>query len=203
MRQLRLWEGSVSGALKFGISTFLIGSVLACGGGGGGDDSNPVNCTSLSFGRALATPTPGDVYMDQAGSSCSTIDVNILVSNLSGIFTAGFDLTYPSAVLAYQSYTLGPLLQKGGPATPPFVILTPSPGVLEVTMTRFGPDAPVSASGSEGLIVLHFRRIAAGVGMIDFNTGGGSAVSESILDDNGVARPALFAPGHGGMVTAP
>jgi len=162
-----------------------------------------VVCTNLTFDRALVGPSAGDVYFDESSSTCSTLEVGILVSNLTGIFTAGFDLSFPPAMLQYDSYTLGPLLLKGNPQTAPFVLVTPVAGGLQITMTRFGPDLPVSAVGSEALITLRFTRVAPGAGAIDFNTGGGSSVGEAILDDNGVPRPALFAPGHGGMVLVP
>jgi hypothetical protein len=70
-------------------------------------------------------------------------------------------------------------------------------------MTRFAPDPPVSAVGSEALITLRFRRVGPGASAIDFNSGGGSAVGESILDDGGAPLAAVFTPGHGGMVTVP
>jgi len=191
-----------SGWLRAAGTAALLLCLLGCGGGGGGD-SNPVTCTSLTFERALVGPSDGDVYFEQTSGTCSTLDVGVLVSNLTGVFTVGFDLTYPQALLQYESYTLGPLLQKGSPQTAPFVLVTPIVGGLQLTMTRFGPDIPVSAVGSEALITLRFTRVAPGAGTIDFNTSSGSSVGEAILDDNGVARPALFAPGHGGMVTVP
>lgn len=175
-------------------------TLAACGGGGGGG-SDPVTCTSLSFDRALVSPSGGDVYFDKSTESCSTIDVSILISNLTGIWTVGFDLTYPSGLLDYQSYTLGPLLLKGSPLNAPVVVVTPSSGGLAVAMSRLGSDPPVSAAGSEVLITFRFVRLVAGAGTIDFNTGGGS--SERVLDDSGIALTAAFAPAHGGVVTVP
>jgi len=174
---------------------------LGCGGGGGGSDA--VTCTTLSFDRALQTPADGDVYLDQAGSTCSTVDVGVVVSNLSGVFTAGFDITYPTNLLQYSSYTLGPLMLKGPPANPPLVIATQAGGTVQITITRFGPDPDVDAVGSEALIFLRFMRLVPGAGVIDFDTSGTSAVSDSILDENGAMRPASFAPGQGGMVMVP
>lgn len=190
------------GWLRAGGTVTLLLCLLACGGGGGGDP-DPVVCTSLTFDRALVGLSAGDVYFEQSSSTCSTLEVGVLVSNLTGIFTAGFDLTYPATMLQYDSYTVGPLLLKGNPQTAPFVLVTPMPGGLQITMTRFGPDLPVSAVGSESLITLRFTRATPGAGAIDFDTGGGSTVGEAILDDNGVPRPALFAPGHGGMAIVP
>jgi len=175
---------------------------LGCGGGGGGSDA--VSCTPLSFDRALPTPANGDVYLDQSDSTCSTVDVGVMVSNLTGVFTASFDIAYPTGLLQYNSYTLGPLIQKGSPVNTPVVIATQAGGTVQITMTRLNPDPDVDASGSEALIFLRFVRIASGAGVMEFDTSGASTVGEIILDQYGPpARPASFAPGHGGMVTVP
>jgi hypothetical protein len=160
-----------------------------------------VTCTALSFNRALVSPSSGDVYFEQSTTSCSTIDVSVLISNLTGIWTVGFDMTFPSSLIDYQSFTTGPLLLKGNPLNTPVVVVTPSSGVLDVAMSRLGSDPPVSASGSEVLITFRFVRVASGAGTIDFRSGAGS--SERVLDDSGISRPAVFTPGHGGVVTVP
>ena len=175
---------------------------MACSGGGGGG-SDPVTCTDLSFSRALTTPSSGDVYLDQAGGTCTTIDISVVISNLSGIWTVGFDLSYPTSLLMYQSYAVGPLLLKGSPVNAPLTLVLPTSGGIQVTMSRFGTDPPVTASGSEALLTLKFSRIASGAGTIDFNMGAGSTVSEVVLDDTGTPQPAVFGPGHGGVVTIP
>jgi len=172
-----------------------------CGGGGGGSDAVP--CTAVSFDRALQTPANGDVYLDQSNSTCSTVDIGVVVSNLSGIFTASFDISYPTNLLQYNSYTLGPLILKGSPQNTPVAIVTQAGGTVEVTMTRLGSDPDVAAAGSEALIYLRFVRVAPGAGGVDFDTGAGSSVGEVILDHNGATRPASFSPGHGGVVTVP
>jgi hypothetical protein len=177
--------------------------LAACGGGGGGDSHDTPMCTNLSFDRAMVTPGAGDIYMDQASSTCTTLDVVILVSNLTGIFSVSFDLTYPTSALQYQSYTMGPLMLKGNPSNPPQVIVQPTSAGISIAMTRFSPDLPVSATGSEALISLRFVRTGSNSGVFDFNTGAGSTVGESVLDQNGNSRPAVWAPDHGGMVTIP
>src|SRR6185436_336273 len=154
---------------------------FACGGGGGGD-SDAVVCTALTFDRALSTLSNGDVYLDQASGTCSTIGVSVLVNNLADIWTVSFDLNFPSSLLSYASYTVGPLLLKGSPSMTPFVQVNQVGGTVQVTMSRFFPDPPVNAVGSEALITIHFRRIVAGSGAIDFNTSA-TPVNEVILDD--------------------
>ena len=179
---------------------------LAACGGGGGDGGDTLPCTTLVFDRALANLADGDVYLDQASGTCSTVGVTVLVNNLDSIWSASFDLSFPSSLLTYDSYTLGPLLQKGSPSTPPFVQVAQVGGTVQVVMSRFAPDPPVNAVGSEALITIRFRRIAAGSGAIDFDTSGTSLVGEVLLDDAipvGSQLAATFAPGHGGLVTVP
>lgn len=190
------------------IASFAVASSLllgACGGGGGGDSDSPT-CSPITFDRAMVTPAAGDVYMDESTGTCSTIDIVILINNLSGIFTVSFDLTYPTSLLDYQSYSLGPLILKGNPTITPTVVVVPTASGISVTATRWSPDAPVTASGSEAFLRLRFSKIGSGSGLVDFDTSAGSHVSEVVLDNTappGNVRPASFGPGHGGMVMVP
>lgn len=177
-------------------------ALVGCGGGGGGGGSAPIPCTNLSFARAIAAPGPGDVYLDGGAATCSTLDVNVLVANLTGIWTVGFDLTYAAPLLRYDSFVKGPLLLKGSPANAPaFFVTNPTAGHLQVFMTRFAPDPTVEAKGSEVLITLHFAKVATGAAPLDFDLAGG--IAEQILDDTTALRPASFGPGHGGVATVP
>jgi hypothetical protein len=176
--------------------------LIGCSGGGGGG-SNPVTCTSLSFDRALSTPASGDVYLEQAAGTCSTIDISVIVNDLAGIWTVGFDLTYPAAIVQYQSYVVGPLLLKGGVASPLVVIVQPTATGVRVSMSRVGSDPTVTAVGSESLITLRFSRVGAGTGLIDFDSSP-TSISDVILDNsNPPVRSGVFGPGHGGMVIVP
>ena len=175
---------------------------LACKGkGNNGDDVIP--CTSISYAGSIGTPAAGDVYLLSLGSSCDSVDVSVLVTNLSGIFTVGFEINYPSSVIGYQSFTPGPLLQQGSPTTAPYFLVTnPSPGVIMVSGTLFRPDSSVSATGNAIFITFHFVRVSSGSGTIDFNTGSG-AINNQIIDENGTVVAASFGPGHGGVVQVP
>jgi hypothetical protein len=181
------------------VSSLLLG---ACGGGGGGNDKSPT-CTPLTFDRAMVTPAAGDVYMDESTATCSSIDIVILISNLSGIFTVSFDLTFPTALLDYQSYSLGPLILKGNPTNTPVVIVVPTASGISVTASRLAPDGSVTANGGEAFLRLRFGKVMSGTGPIDFDTSGGSHVSEVVIDENNKVAPASFGPGHGGMVVVP
>lgn len=181
--------------------------LLTLGGckGGGGDSGNSVTpCTGIAFTQLLQSPAAGDVYLHVTNTTCTSMDVGVFVTNLSGIFTVGFELTYPASVIQYQSYGAGPLLNKDNPLTPAqFFVSTPGSGILLVSATRFRPDPSVSAVGSEMLITLHFLKLASGAGVMDFDTSSSSLVSDQIIDDTGTVVPASFGPGHGGNVLVP
>jgi len=178
---------------------------LGCSGGGDESiDSTP--CSDMQFAGANATPVNGDVFFQEVStiySTCSSIDVRVVVNNLNDIWTVGFDLAYPSTLVSYTGFTLGPLLQQGGPANPPFAQVNQSSGMLQVTATRLGADPPVDAVGQQVLMTLHFSRQSTGAAMIDFNRSGGSQVNEAIQDENGTILNAIFGPGHGGLLTVP
>jgi hypothetical protein len=170
----------------------------------GGEGDPPVACLPISFTPAIGTIASGSVFLGELTSTCTSVDVVVMVNDLSGIFTVGFDLAFPASVLSYDSYTAGPLLLKGSPTQNPFfVVIDPSPGVVQVSATRLSPDPSVAAVGSEMLMTLRFSKVSSGTGAIDFDDGSGSLVDEVVLDENGATRPASFQPDHGGIVLVP
>lgn len=199
---LRMPDWSACGRLA--VCSLVLGIALT--GCGGDDESDPSPmCTELQFSKALNSFSPGDVFLRQSPlGNCSTVDIEVAISNLSGIWTISFDLLYPSSLVDYESITLGPLLQQGSPVNAPLVIVNEGIGSVQVTITRLPPDPSVTAVGGETLATLRFRRIASsGSDLIDFDFSPGSPVGETILDEFGVVQPATFGPGHGGIVMVP
>ena len=184
------------------LGVFLLALGLGCTGSGNNNDGNSViPCNSISLTGTLGSPAAGDVYLLSSSSNCDVIDIGVWVTNLSGIFTVGFELTYPSSIIEYQSFSPGPLLYRGTPPIAPLFFVTPSPGDLVVSGTLFRPDPSVSAVGNATFITLHFVKVASGSGNIDFNTSG--AINNQIIDQNGIVVAASFGPGHGGVVMVP
>jgi len=185
------------------LGAILVALGLGCNGGGGGGNS-VTPCASISFTSSITNLSAGDVYLLSRSSSCDQVDVSVMVRNLSGIFTVGFEITYPSAILAFpatQGFTAGPLLYQGNPPIAPlFIVNNASPGGLVVSGTLFRPDGSVTASGDAMFITLHFVKVASGTDTVDFNLGSGG---NQIIDDNGNAVSASFGPGHGGVVQVP
>jgi hypothetical protein len=197
--------GSKAGASGWPIALALALALTGCSGGDESIDS-PTPCTDMEFAESHQTPSSGDVFLQDVAtlySTCSTIDVVVVVNDLTDIWTVGFDLTFPHTLVRYDSYTLGPLLQQGSPANPPFVQVNESAGSLQVTATRLPPDGDVNAVGQQVLISLRFTKLSVGADMIDFDLSGGSTVNDVIQDEFGNVRPANFGPSHGGLLTVP
>ena len=199
---VRMPDWSACGRLA--VCSLVLGiSLIGCGGDDESDFS-PI-CTEVEFSKALISISPGDVFLRQSLlGNCSTVDIEVAVSDLSGIWTVSFDLVYPSALVDYESITLGPLLQKGSPMNPPLVIVNQGIGNVQVTITRLLPDPSVTAVGEETLATLRFRRMGpSGSDLIDFDLSPGSTVGETIVDEFAMVQPATFEPGHGGIVMVP
>jgi hypothetical protein len=161
-------------------------------------------CAPIAVTPRLTTPAAGDVYLRAGAAACDTIEIEVAVHGLQGVFTVSFDLGYPTGVLHYEGYAQGTLLMRGPPRqTPLFLVREASPGNLLVSMTRFAPDPSVSADGSEGLVRLRFHRVAAGQAEVDFLGGTASAIAEKIVDGDGTVVAARFTPGHGASVVVP
>ena len=193
MRAGLLRNGSLAALL-------LVGLGLGCSKGGGGNDVTP--CTPMLFSASLTSPAAGDVSLASSSASCDVVDIETRVTDLSGIFTVGFTLTYPSSAIEYQGFTAGALLYQGNPPTAPqFFVTNPSPGTLVVSGTLFRPDSSVSAVGSATFITFHFVRVASGTQNVDFNMSG--SITNQIIDANGTVVAASFGPGHGGTIQVP
>jgi len=177
--------------------------LAGCHGKNGEEILPPIICQEIDFQSALTSIADGDVFLEKGAVSCSMVNVAVMVNNLSGIWTVGFDLVYPASAIRYDGYTLGPLLQKGPPANPPFVLVNPTSSGRQVWLSRLRGDPGVAAVGAEELIQFRFTKVASGTGLMDFDSSSGSTVSETILDESGNPRPASFGPGHGGLVTVP
>ena len=169
-------------------------------------EPTPPPCTPLSLAPRLAAPAAGDVFLRGGTASCDSIELEVAVHGLAGVFTVAFDLGYPTDTLHYEGYAEGALLLRGPPRQAPlFLVREPIAGNLQVTMTRFAPDTAVAVASdaTEGLVRLRFKRVKSGGAEIDFMTGTSSAVAERIVDAQGQVVAARFAPGHGATVTVP
>jgi hypothetical protein len=161
-------------------------------------------CPPPSFRSSLQEPRSGDLYLRAGRATCTSLEIEVAVQDVAGLFTVGFDLSYPADLLKFEGHTAGPLLTQNTPKTTPLVLARgAASGRLQVSITRFAPDGAAAAQGSAVLLFLRFSRLATGTGPIDFGLDPGSGVAERILDEQGEPVAARFGPGHGGTLVVP
>ena len=163
------WERGVRGVRARAL--LLLTLVLAACGGGGGGGGSPTQPTPTPN----PTPTPSQpslVFTPQgggdsgislasgAGSTASTLILEVRASSVNDLYGIAFDLTYPSNLLQYVRATQGPLLAGGT------LQIAPSAGNLVVGLTNLGPVP--GANGSGVLVTFEFRAIGAGQGSFTF-----------------------------------
>lgn len=159
-------------------------------------------CAPLAISAGLTQPKSGDIYLRPGPATCERVEVEVAGRGLEGVFTVSFSVRYPAALLRYEGYATGDMLSRGAPATAPlYLVRTPAPGVVVVTMTRFAPDSGASVAGDAVFLGMRFGRVAAGNATIDFDTPG--ATTLRVLGAAGETIPARFGPGHGASVTVP
>jgi hypothetical protein len=161
-------------------------------------------CAPLAVRPGLAEPRAGDIYLRAGAATCDGVEVAVTGRGLSGIFTLSFALRYPPDLLRYEGYATGTLMSRGAPATAPlYLVRTPAPGLVAVTITRFAPDAGASVEGEATLLGLRFGRAAPGEAVIDFDRGSPGGMPVRVLGAAGETVAVRSGPGHGAGVTIP
>jgi hypothetical protein len=151
------------------VRSWLLALVLvlaACGGGGGG--SSPVEPTptppttqpSLVF-TPVGGAGSGVSLTAGAGSTASTLILEVRASSVNDLYGVAFDLSYPANLVQYVRATQGPLLAGGT------LQVAPAAGSLVVGLSNLGPVP--GASGSGVLMTLEFRAVGAGQGSFSFS----------------------------------
>jgi hypothetical protein len=165
----------VSGVRRF-LALLLPLALLACGGGGGGSGPTepppppPPPPPGIAVTPAAA-PATGVSIASGAGTTQSTLILEIRANSVNDLYGVAFDLRYPSNILQLVQVSSGPFL---GSATLQSVPGSGS-GLIIVGLSKLG--AVSGASGSGVLMTLEFRAIAAGQGSFSFEQN--SAVSPS------------------------
>jgi general secretion pathway protein D len=110
--------------------------------------------------------------------NATTFVLQVNADQMTGLYGAGFDLTYPTAQLSYVSAEEGPFLNADGSPTSLQVTET-APGTLVVGVTRLGNIS--GASGSATVVRFVFAVQSAGTGSLLFT-------NTSAFGPNGAAR---------------
>jgi hypothetical protein len=191
------------------LAAAVLGGVVAPGGvaapaTAASPGTNPTPCAPLAIRASLAEPRAGDIYLRSGPATCDRAEVEVAGRGLEGVFTVSFAVRYPAALLRYEGYATGTLMSRGSPATAPlYLVRTPTPGIVVVTMTRFAPDGGASAEGDAAFLGLRFGRVAAGNATIDFDRESPGAAPMRLLGAAGETIAARFGPGHGAGVSVP
>jgi cohesin domain-containing protein len=179
----------------------LVLGVDACGGAGGGGGRSPTDpgpgptptATPSPTPNPSPTPTPtpggsitftaasagpGIVLAQGAGTTSSSLTVDVRAASVTGLYGIAFDLDYPTAIVHGQSATLGTFLGTSSQVS--MQITETTPGHVVIGISRLGTLPGVNGSGIIASFV--FTPVANGTGpfTISRNTAfasNGSAIS--------------------------
>lgn len=159
MRRQDQQKGSMRGSMKY-IPVFILAlliSVFSCGGGGGSGSSGGVAPPSIvaSFSADKSTPDTMDVTLQRKSQSGDSVTVDVIVTDVNGIYSAAFDLVYDGTVLDYLNYTEGDFLNGDGASTT-FQVAEQS-GRLVIGASRLNPAPEINAVGDKVLMSIAFR----------------------------------------------
>jgi len=158
-------------------------SFAACsgGGGGGGSPTEPTPTPPVSQPSLVFTPVGGAnsgiSLAAGAGSTASTLILEVRANSVNDLYGVAFDLAYPANLVQYVRSTQGPLLAGGT------LQVAPATGTLVVGLSNLGPVP--GANGSGVLMTLEFRAVGAGQGPFSFSRN--VAVNSSGQSINGLS----------------
>lgn len=150
--------------LRFALVAFATAGLISCGGGGGGGTTAVL---TANFVPDSATPAAGSVSMQRGSVAAANFNVDVRLSEVTGVFGAAFRVTYPTTSVQYQSFdSSGSRLRattNPAPNAPFFSVdATTTPGTLYVVATRTqnsaGTAPGVDFTGTNNLLItLRFR----------------------------------------------
>lgn len=149
----------------------LVVPALSCGGSHVAtvDPVTPPG-VCLDFSPA-ADPAAGTVVASEGNlTSCDRLVLDLIVTDVSDLFTADFSLSFDPAVLSYTGYSdTGSVLASDGATVTVFD--DEQNGLLEVTITRMGAAlGGIDVVGSQLLVRVNFdREVDAGGSSLDFS----------------------------------
>lgn len=159
----------------------------ACGGGGGGGggptEPPPPPQNPFVFTASGASGANTVTLGLGAATNATNMVLEVRANQIPGIYGVAFELTYPSAALAFAQGTEGTVLSAGAATT--FQISEPTSGTLVVGLSRLGTVGSVEANGV--LLTLTFTARASGNGALAFR-------NNQVIDAFGLP---LFAVGWG------
>ncbi len=121
-----------------------------------------------------------------AGSTATTLFLEVQANQVTDLYGLSFDLTYPPALLRYDGIMEGTLLSESGMQQTTLLTGPGAAGTLLVGFSRLG-SIP-GATGSGVLLTLRFTAVGAGTGSFGF-------VRNSAVNSSGAALPLSWSGG--------
>jgi hypothetical protein len=182
----------VSAASRVAAAALLV--VTACGGGGGGGGGGPTVPTArFAFTPAAAGGDGSLGLATGAGSTLTTLRLELVVTQVADLYAVAFDLTYPVAVMRFAAASEGTFLNSGGTATTTFQVVESQPGTLVFGLSRLGPAGGVTGSGTAA--TFEFTAVGAGSGGLAFvDARGFDAAGRPLPDVRFVAGSVEYVP---------
>ena len=156
MKRLFVWS----------VLVVVVPSLVACGGGGdstGDVINNGGGSTTLSasFVPDLPAPGPGTVSLQPGSSSGNVITVDAMVTDIAGVYSAGFDVVFNPLQVEFVGRSAGQMLESGG-ASVAYTAQVVGSNRVVVGVSRVGVVSTTDAVGSETLVRLTFRLSRSG-----------------------------------------
>lgn len=151
--------------LVWSVLILAIPSLVACSGGDstGGVVNNGGGSSTLSasFVPDMPTPTSGSVSLQEGSTSGNLVTVDVMVTDVAGVYSAAFDLVFNTAQAEFVGRSAGQMLESGGVSVNYTAELVGTNRVV-VSVSRVGAVPGTDAVGSERLVRLTFRVTRAG-----------------------------------------
>jgi len=162
------------------ISIAALAVFAACGGGGGGGSSGPTAPPpGIRYSSAGSTAGNSIVLAEGAGTTVTSLRLEVRAQNFTDLFGTGFDLLYPTNVLTFTSAAEGTFLSG---ASTSFQVRETSPGRLVIGLTRLGSAGGVSGTGV--LATLVFTSVGVnGSGSFTFDENKAFTIGRSIAEE--------------------
>lgn len=139
---------------------------LCCGGNGSDGGVIPPSLVA-SFSPEKANPDAMDVSLQLHSRSGDTFTVDVVITDVNGVYSASFDLVYDGTLLDYLNFTEGDFLSESGTVQTSFLISEQSDRVI-IGATRLAQVGGVDAIGDEILMSIAFRVKKVGSTSVSF-----------------------------------